>query len=90
MNVNFKQVMDKQDVEFYQLALLILLKKAGGSMSFNRADLTEAYKLMGEVNEIGDKVIIKAVPRVNLDEVKAKEYFDEARRYAQGVSEVSR
>lgn len=90
MNVNFKQVMDKQDVEFYQLALLILLKKNGGSMSFSKTDLTEAYKLMGEVNEIGDKVIIKAVPRVNMDEAKAKEYFDEARRYAQGVSEVPR
>lgn len=90
MNVNFKQLMDKQDAEFYQLALLLLIKKNGGSISFNKADFAEAHKLMGELSEIGDKVVLKAVPRVNLDEVKAKEYFDEAKRYSQNVSQVPR
>jgi hypothetical protein len=90
MDVNFKQLMDRQDTEFFQLALLAILLKGGGIISFTKEEIANAAKFMGDITEINGKWIIKAVPKpTNFDEVKANEFFEEARRNAQ-LSQVPR
>lgn len=86
MDVNFKQLMDKQDLEFYQLALLLLIKAQGGSIAFDKTALQSVRGLVGQVEQINGKVIIKVVPKaVNFDEKAAEEFFAAARENANAV-----
>lgn len=83
MNAQFEALMERQGAEFYQLALLSLIKRSGGTMAFSRADINEAHKLVGDVTVVGDKIIFKVIPRAaNFDDVTAQRYFDEADEYA--------
>lgn len=92
MDVNFKQMMEKQDTEFFQLALIAFLRKGGGIVSFTQEEIRDAARFMGDITEINGKYIVKIVPKpADFDEVKANEFFDEARRNAVAhLSQVSR
>lgn len=86
MDVNFKQLMDKQDLEFYQLALLLIIQANGGSIAFDKTALQSVRGIVGQVEEINGKVVIKAVPKpVNFDEKAAEEFFAAARENADAV-----
>lgn len=79
MNVNFKQLLEKQDAETYQLALLAIIKKSGGIIALSKQEILDAYKLVGTVDEINGKLIIKTSPKpVDFDQNKAQEFFDAA------------
>lgn len=92
MDVNLKQMMEKQDTEFFQLALLAFLRRAGGAFSFTKEEIRDAARFMGDITEINGKYIVKVIPKpADFDEVKANEFFDEARRNAVAhMSQVSR
>lgn len=79
MDVNFKQLMERQDCELYQLALIAILRKHP-SVVLTRAEIMDAYKYMGEVDEINGKFVFKAKLRpADFDQQKAQEFFDAAR-----------
>lgn len=83
MNVAFDKVAERQDEEFFQVALLALAHKAGGSLSLSRKEILEAYGLVGSVDEINDKFIVKTTKKPdNFNEKQAQAYFDEAKRNA--------
>jgi hypothetical protein len=78
-DVNFKQMMEKQDCELYQLALIALARK-NPSLVLSRAEIMEAYKYVGEVDEINGKFVFRAkLKPTNFDQQKAQEFFDAAR-----------
>lgn len=80
MDVNFKQLMERQDAELYQLALIAILRK-NPSIVLSRTEINEAYRFVGEVDEINGKLVFKAKPRpTDFDQKKAQEFFDAARQ----------
>jgi hypothetical protein len=87
MDANYKQMMEKQDTEFFQLALLAILRKGGGVISFTKEEILDAGRFMGDITEINGKWILKVVPKpANFDEVKANEFFEQARSNAAGIN----
>lgn len=89
MNTNYKQMLEKQDTEFFQSALITLLRRAGGTMAFTQAEINDSGRFMGDITEINGRFVIKIISKpVDFDEKKAQEFFDEARRNAQAMSTV--
>jgi hypothetical protein len=88
----YESLLEANSVEFYQIAMLLLVKKLGGSVAFTEKELSEAHKLQGDIERLSSvgKVVIKVTPRAtDFNEQKAKDYFSNPKNQADGYNEAT-